>query len=523
MSLNMSRNAKAISESRRQFLRFGTAGAMTSSTFLSTMLHLRLASSTLAAASVPTTGYKALVCVFLHGAIDGFQVLTPYGDSANDPDYVDYVNSRTNLALKRTDYDAVDTRYGNLLPIVDSATGRRFGVHPRFARLRDLYNQGRATFVANVGSLVEPIADATVFADPFIRKPLGIFSHSDMQRHWQTAVPTSRRQVEGWGGRMSDLLTDPANTNNLNVYTAIATNGSNMWQSGTRITPYSIRGQSNQNIGGAIILDGYAEPSSAEFNSLPIYDKAASQLQFDLASQTYVDLLQKSIATARIGARDSSDLFQGSIAAVSLPTQISPGVPVHPFETSGLGSQLASVARCIKARTAIGQSRQIFMVQIGQWDHHSNLLNGQDSQIPSIDSGLKSFHDFLAAENLLDSVCTFTISDFGRTISSNGQGSDHAWGNNMIVMGGPLNTGSVAGGNRIWGSYPSLKIGPSNPLDTSSRGTYIPTLSTDAYHAELCRWFGIPNDQNLELVLPNIRNFYASSASSNPVGFLDIS
>jgi uncharacterized protein (DUF1501 family) len=150
---------------------------MTSATFLSTLVNLKLTSSALAASTIPNDGnYKALVCIFFNGGIDGFQLLTPFGTTANDADYNAYLASRTNMALKRQGFEAVDSVYGNLLPIVDSATGKTFGVHPRLPYLRSLYNQGRATFVANVGTLVEPIADKVAFERSDVQKPIGLFT-----------------------------------------------------------------------------------------------------------------------------------------------------------------------------------------------------------------------------------------------------------------------------------------------------------------------------------------------------------
>ena len=99
-----------------------------------------------------------------------------------------------------------------------------------------------------------------------------------------------------------------------------------------------------------------------------------------------------------------------------------------------------------------------FLVEVGGWDHHASLLDNQDDMIPAIDNGLKAFYDFLVAESLLSKVTLFSISDFGRTLSFNGSGTDHAWGGNPIVMGG-----SVQGG-RIYGTYPNIV------LDTSGTG-----------------------------------------------------
>ena len=106
----------------------------------------------------------------------------------------------------------------------------------------------------------------------------------------------------------------------------------------------------------------------------------------------------------------------------------------------------------------------------------------------------------------------FTASDFGRTLAGNGQGSDHGWGGNQMVLGG-----SVVGSD-VYGEYP-LSLASGNPLDLG-RGRLIPTLSVDEYAAEMLMWMGIGNNLDLETVLPNIRNFFASSSSDGPVGFL---
>jgi hypothetical protein len=95
----------------------------------------------------------------------------------------------------------------------------------------------------------------------------------------------------------------------------------------------------------------------------------------------------------------------------------------------------------------------------------------------------------------------------------------------MLVMGGALNQGP-GGAPRIWGEYPEIKLGTAQPRDTSTRGTYIPSMSTDSYHAELALWFGLPNDTTvgspLRAVFPNIANFHSGGGSTHPVGFMNI-
>ena len=537
MSRSKSQSENASIESRRRMLKIGACGAMTNTTFLSTLMHLKMTNALVAgqAVSLPGADYKAIVCLFFNGAIDSFNVLMPHGTTQNDADYTAYYNTRRsnasmsvgsaaamisgngatlkrNQALDGTWTDTVgvgpdgikgtadDTfvptpaaqNFGYMNPIVDSASGKTYGLHPQFTKLASIYNAGHATFVANCGALVEPLANNNDYNNTNKKKPVGLFSHSDQQRHWQTAVPQSRNEVRGWGGRMSDLLTD---TDNSNIFTNVSVIGQNVFLTGDRIVPYTISSS------GSIKLSGYtAAPAALPTTTM---DRVFTRSQRDYASQVYTDILENSMRNQRQEARDSALLFQDSFTATGVG---------NGFPTSGLGSQLASVAKVIKMSQSTGvipQRRQVFIVQVGGWDHHSSLLTNQKSMIPGIDDGLKAFYDFLTANSLLSSVTTFSISDFARTWSFNGSGTDHAWGANTIVMGGAVN------GGRIYGDYPTVTIDTSGTGRDRGRGVIIPSTSSDSYHDVICRWFGIPDDSNLVTVLPNIRRFRSQGQASS--------
>ena len=500
-------------ESRRRLLKFGACSAMTSLSYLSTLLHLKLTGTVMAAPTVqPTGGYKALVCLFLDGGADSYNFLTPYGTSQGDQEFANYTSTRSGAALRRSPewdgaWSGID--YGYLHPIIDSpslgGTGRTFGLHPRFTYLKQIYEAGRATFIANAGPLVQPISSASEFYAETKMKPIGLFSHPDQSSQWQSAVPTSRQQLKGWAGKMADLLTDSSSTALAsNVYSAISTDGQSQLLTGNRTFPYAITSS------GAVVLDGIG-------NNNPI-DRVYSTLHADLASQTYADLLEMSIRDSRVVSRDAAAAFQQAFSSAVLPSS---GVP---FPDSTFGKRLAAVAKCIKvaqsATSPLRQERQIFVVPYRGWDHHAGVINAMDGAVADVDTGIKAFYDFLIAENLISKITTFTISDFARTLSFNGSGTDHAWGGNPLVMGGAVN--ATPGNNRIWGRYPNMPITDTDlgGLDVG-RGTIIPQTSADAYLAEICRWFGIGNDSNLELILPNIRNFYSAGASGHPVGFLN--
>ena len=168
------------------------------------------------------------------------------------------------------------------------------------------------------------------------------------------------------------------------------------------------------------------------------------------------------------------------------------------------------IAKTIAGRTGLDVTRQTFFLQLGGWDHHDDVIGNQQVMLPYVSSAVGAFYNALVQLGVQDKVTLFTASDFGRTLTSNGKGSDHAWGGNHFVVGGSVN------GKTIYGSYPSLYN--DNPLDVG-RGRLIPTTSTDAYFAELALWLGV-SKSDLPLVLPNISYFDDTSSSAPPLGFL---
>lgn len=464
--------------SRRRFLGQANCAAISSLPILNTLLNLKLASS-LAADPPPDSEYRALVCIFLNGGCDSFNLLVPRGSSAASPEYVEYADVRQDLALP----------YSSLLPINPiNNPGLGLGLHPGVSGLQTLFEAGNAAFVANVGTLIEPVTLAG-YNDGSDHLPLGLFSHSDQIEQWQTSMPHTRSGI-GWGGRAADILA-ALNTNN-GVSMNVSLSGSNVFQTGNSVFEYAI---SNE---GATALAGYKK----NWESGQALDQIRGAAVDGMLAQQYSNLLQRSFARSERNALDAYDIFTNATTADA------PNGPAFP--TSALGQQLRMIARTIAGRDALGAKRQTFFVSYGGWDHHDEVLTNQATMLPIVSQAVSAFYTALTQLSIQNNVTLFLTSDFGRTLTSNGRGSDHAWGGNMFVVGG-----SVIG-RRIYGQYPDLAEGSS--LDTG-RGRLIPTTSVDEYFAELALWLGVPKS-SLPLVLPNIENFYSLSSSSNPIGFL---
>lgn len=462
--------------SRRRFLGQANCALISSLPIMNTLLNLRLAGN--AAAQEPGgTGYKALVCLFMSGGNDSFNMLAPRGSA-----YAEYQQIRGPIALPEASLLPIN-------PMVDpgSPAVRPLGLHPALPGLQELFEGGDLAFVANVGTLIEHVTKLDYNAG--LKLPLGLFSHSDQIEQWQTSIPDNRSGI-GWGGRMADLLKSMNVENRFSMN--ISLDGSNIWQAGNSIAEYAIRDT------GADSMFGYNSVYTSG-QSLTQIRSAALDSQMALE---YQNVFQKSFSKSKKDAIDAYDAFTAA-TNVTLP----PGVT---WPDTLLGDQLRMVAKTIAGRANLGMRRNTFFINYGGFDHHSNLLNSQAAMLPVVNDAVKAFWDTIVALGAQDEVVLYSASDFGRTLTSNSQGSDHAWGGNQFVLGGQVK------GRRIYGTYPDLY--QDNPLDVG-RGRLIPTTSVDEFFAEMALWLGVQKS-NLPLVLPNIPRFYSTSGTTPPIGFL---
>ncbi|MEM1178025.1 MAG: DUF1501 domain-containing protein [Acidobacteriota bacterium] len=461
---------------RRRFLGEASCTAVGATSLFSTLLNMRSAWALAGPGAVrvaeppPGDDYKALVCLFLAGGNDSYNMLVPRGAT----EYAEYAAIRGDLALPQQ----------SLLPISPiTSDGREFGVHPAMPEVQQLFAAGRLAFVNNVGSLVEPTTLQGVVSGSN-RLPLGLYSHSDQITHWQTSLPDQRGSL-GWAGRTADLLN--ASNSNQTVSMNISLSGTNIFQAGRQVAPYSI----TEN--GSLGLEPLGQTG--------VFDQLRTTAIDSLLDQTYQNLFIDTFSKSTRDALAAHALFSSALEAA--PPLIST------FSENDVSRSFEMVARTISVRRTLGVRRQTFFILFGGWDHHDEVLNNQASMLPVVSKALAEFDTALAEIGARNDVVTFTASDFARTLTSNGRGSDHAWGGHHLVMGGP-----VVGGD-LYGSYPSLYAG--NPLDTG-RGRLIPTLSCDEYFAEMALWLGV-SASDLATVLPNIGRFY-TPGTAPPIGFL---
>ncbi len=440
---------------------------MTSTSVLSSLLSLRLANKL--SAQGEGTDRKTLVCIFLPGGIDSFNVLVPTDDTR----YNEYAASRSNLALPKDD----------LLPLnqVAEGDGNSYGVHPGLADVQEMFNglggdtsKRRLSFVSNVGTLLRPTTIADFNSNSFL--PRALFSHIDQIEQWQTAIPQGGDNLTGWAGRVSDLLHDSYNGENS---ASLSFAGNNAFQVGSDSIPFVVTPS------GALSFAGGYDSNSI----LPEHVK--NEGMTDLLSATYTNLVEQAFATTTKNSVDAQSRFQTVFDSFDQTITTS-------FPGSYIASQLSATLRTIALREALGLRRQTIFVQYGGWDHHGELLETQDSMLRTLGPAMKAFQNGLEELGLQDDVISFTASDFGRTLRSNGRGTDHAWGGNQMIFGGPVNGGRVAG------TFPSLALDGAD--DVGRGGRLLPTTAIDEFFSEMLTWFGVSNS-DMTTILPNYGEF----------------
>ena len=463
--------------SRRKFFGQASCAAIGTTTLLSSLVNLKAFAAAAIANSTTMYDpeYKALVCVFLSGGNDSFNMLMPRDTS----EYNDYALTRSNLAIPLQDM---------LHIFPDNTGGRLFGLHPSMARAQQMFNDGKLAFLSNVGTLVEPTTKEQ-FWQGQVNLPLGLFSHSDQGQQWMTGVPNARSST-GWGGRVADLVRDMNTSSNISMNFSLS--GTNIFQTGNETIEFAL-----DPTDGSSGITGYGDHE--EWN---VFDRMRTRAINSMLEHEYNDMFQKTYIDVVRRSKDGHLQFQEAIGNVT-PLQTT-------FTDNYLSNSLRMAAYTIAAHEALGMKRQIFFIDYGGWDHHDEVLNSQAVMLGELDTALGEFSSALAELGIGNQVTTFTLSEFGRTLTSNGNGTDHAWGGNVMVMGDKVN------GKNIYGEYPSLAL--SSELELGN-GVLIPKLSADQYFAELALWFGV-NQTDLPLIFPSLTNFY-QPGSGLPIGFIN--
>lgn len=475
-----------INMSRREFLRRGSLLSVAGS--ISAPFALNLFSMNVAAASTFTSDYKAIVCLYFGGGNDSANMVL----ATDTPSWAGYQAARSIGGA-----GSIALPIARVLPIVPNTTKvdavgtRSFALHPNLTQLKTLFDAGRAAVVANVGTLVQPISDKNAYRSNAIQKPDNLFSHSDQTTQWHSADPS--KPIYGWGGRMGDLL---KTSNSKHNFTSMSSSGNSVFLAGETINQYQI----NSN-GSAVPIYGITMPDLYGISNAnnPLQSIIANTGANNLLEREHAAVVERSIA-----AQSDLKKVMDATADPLVVQQVTPYTNPNngQLANNSLATQLRTVARIIAGQSTLGAHRQVFFVSIGGFDTHDNQLSGQADLMARIDHAVSYFYNQALTSDMSNKVTLFTASDFGRTFTSNGDGTDHGWGAHHFVVGGAVR------GKDIYGDFPQTAVSGGsidNPLDVGS-GSLIPTISVDQYAGTLAKWFGL-SPAEIASVFPNLANF----------------
>ncbi len=469
-------------QTRRQFLRSASLASMAGLYASPFMLEL----NSLAAMAQASSGsdYRALVCVYLAGGNDGHGTVI-----ATDP------ASFAAFTQARSGAPGLAYPQSELLPITlkTPQSGRTFALNPYLTGVQNLFNAGRAAIIANTGTLIAPTTKAQINASS-VPLPDSLFSHFDQTAAWQ-AIASNLGSGErvGWGGAVADAI-EAMNMNSM--FTCISTAGNALFLAGQ--TSFQL----NCTPAGPIPIYGLAQPPFGAPASTNPLSAILGNEESNLFAKEYEVVVNRSIQAQKILAGAMPPAGEGGVA--NPPQYLDP--MTNKLADSPLAASLQTVARIIAGRASLGVTRQIFYVQLGSFDTHDGQAMQHAQLLTQLGSAFEYFDGLMVQMGLSSQVTTFTISDFGRTLTSNSDGTDHGWGSHHFVVGGAVQ------GQDMYGQYPVIGTDQVNDV---GQGRLIPTTAVEQYAGTLARWFGL-SDSQIREVFPNFGNF----GSSPYLGFM---
>lgn len=464
-----------VHQTRRQFLRSASLASMAG--FYASPFLMELNSLAAMAQESGGTDYRALVCVYLAGGNDGHGTVI-----ATDPtSFAAFTQARSGaqgLAYPQTE----------LLPITlkTPQSGRTFALNPYLGGVQDLFNVGRAAVIANTGTLIAPTTKSQI-GNNSVPLPDSLFSHFDQTAAWQ-AIASNLGSGErvGWGGAVADAI-ESMNMNSNSMFTCISTSGNALFLAGR--TSFQL----NCTPAGPIPIYGLASPPFGEPAATNPLSSILTADETNLFAKEYEVVINRSIEAQKILAAAMPPAGVGGVA--NPPQYLNP--MTNQLANNPLASSMQTVARIIAGRASLGVTRQIFYVQLGSFDTHDGQAQQHAQLLTQLGSAFEYFDGLMVGMGLSNQVTAFTISDFGRTLTSNSDGTDHGWGSHHFVVGGAVQ------GQDMYGQYPVIGTDQINDV---GQGRLIPTTAVEQYAGTLAKWFGLSDSQVRE-VFPNFANF----------------
>ncbi|EIZ1336549.1 DUF1501 domain-containing protein [Vibrio parahaemolyticus] len=408
--------------------------------------------------AAPSNDFRALICVYLAGGNDAINTILPLSDFH----YNQYANVRGSLSVAKNTIipiglNAHDAN-NNAVPL---------GLHPKLSALAPLFQQGDANLVLNSGILNQP-ATKQAIEQGDVPLPEQLFSHNSQTASWLRGGMDASTNL-GWAGRMLDVLTSDAQITPL-----YSVHGDTLWLKAMEHRQTVLKKDK------AVQLTAVGNPVYEE-----IYQKLLSQSADNPFSGHFNLMVDESMMMSNILAEQLKLIDDAPL-----------------FSSSTLGKQMQTVYKLIASQSALSQQRQVFFVKHTGYDLHDSQLARHPLLLEDLATNLNAMYRAVDKLGMSKNVTTFTMSDFGRRMTNNGNGTDHGWGGHQLLIGGAVN------GSAPIGTWPELRLGGQ---DDYSKGRLIPAIAADQVGSTLAQWMGVSDNAALEYVFPNIRNFTTSN------------
>jgi len=379
---------------RRQFLK-GCCATAAASGFAGPALFF--SDPALAAANA----YDTVVHVFLRGGIDGLNLVPPV--SGNDRGF--YEEARPNLNI------AASGAYGALPLTLANGSATGFGLHPSATGLRDIWNDGKLAIVQSCGLLT------TVTR-----------SHFDAQLYLDLGTPGQHGIGSGWITRAWNA--QPGAT-------------------GSEVMPtLAVNSRTPTNLLGSTQALTMSDPSDFALNSGAWawqMKRADSPAGFKGVNETLASLW-----AGKTGMEDSGRRADQSLRVIAAQAYSDPPAG---WPATNLARQLWTVAQSVR----FNLGTRYAALDFGGWDTHDGQgtagsgYNYYQNQVADLSQALAAFYGELKASGEMARVTVIVQSEFGRRVRQNGSGgTDHGYGNPMLVFGGAVN------GRKLYGQWKGL-------------------------------------------------------------------
>jgi uncharacterized protein (DUF1800 family)/uncharacterized protein (DUF1501 family) len=412
--------------------------------------------------------YKAVVVIMLEGGADTFNMLAPHSNCASGDLYAEYAAARGGTNPEDGGGALAQNTFHTITSAADTQPCDTYGVHHKLPVLQDMYNEGDLSFLANVGQLIEPIT-----IDDWLNKrkrvPLSLGDHRGGQNDAQSVHPQNSA-AEGVMGRIMKVLVTIKNAFKGDVYSVW---GNMKAVEGSKDAPY--------------ILDRFSKTSGVpRFLQYGLLQADITNITMQGSYSYFAETVQDSMNGAIEQTEKLGSLMSDTTLSTTFPND------------REIGAEMTQVAKVIKLHSQLDSERDLFVTTVRGFDVHGTFDEVTAVCYERLNNALEALRTELQAQGTWNKTTILTISDFGRTITSNGRGTDHGWGGNYFLAGGAVK------GGKILGKYPA-KLGPEGPGQIG-RGRIIPTHPWEAVWLGISEWLGVPLGK-MARVLPNVGNF----------------